>query len=220
MRKIRFFFLMIGFLAMTGLPSFSAPISHPKAVKAAQQAFSQDQEHLFFASRAFRFLAKNQSLTPNKNSEAATPAPGNLFENSDNPLIPQFQGIQEKTLFLHNLIPFPISRKLLLESGYTDFESPDPKSSQDMHEYAKVLKSSAVGLAYPLTPRLTLSGHYAFVKQVGIGSSLSPYLGATYRFNTTTSLSLGYRQSSEKDSEPETNSKDFHHTSARLQIHF
>lgn len=198
MKKVGFFGIIL-FLEMAG--GVFAKSTHP--------VFLQNQWVPFFASRAFRLLGKTRNLGPaKKDLDFSLLTPTNLFENLETRFSPQVSALA-------------LTQKLRVESGYVDFEFPESKGLPVIPEYAKILKSSALGLAYPLTPRLLLSGHYAFIKREGIGgSSLSPFLGATYRLNTATSISLNYLQSSGQDSAPAADSQDFHHTSAKLQIHF
>lgn len=61
-------------------------------------------------------------------------------------------------------------------------------------------KTSSIGIAYPLSAKLTLHGGYAVVRTSGNWQgkmnqeSTMPSLGATYTFNTSTSITLQYRK--------------------------
>lgn len=112
----------------------------------------------------------------------------------------------------HYLLPYHFR----LEGQYSDFQSFSVNSVQDPQDYAKILRTSSLGIAYPLTSSLTLSGHYGVVKGQSGQESSSPFFGALYRMNTTTSISVSYADSLDESnsSAPQQN------TSAELKIHF
>lgn len=110
-----------------------------------------------------------------------------------------------------------LSKNLSLETNYADKEKPGPKTLSDL-EYGKLLKESSVGIAYWLTPNFILNGRYAEIKKAGSDPQLTPSLGATYRLNTRTSISLSYQQPS-VSGKPAVPSSDPNAT-AELKVHF
>lgn len=113
---------------------------------------------------------------------------------------------------------YGLPHRFVLESQYGNVERTGPRNFQDPVETGRILKTTSLGLAYPLTSRLTLSGRYAIIKGTSL-ESLSSSLGATYRVNAATSISLSYRDLPASETVLQDLKKG-HHTSAELKIHF
>ncbi len=198
--------------------------NHPKSLGEMERVLFPTRLDSSSPTPSFRLVSKSKKGSGNsifeKSSLNQFPyiESTNLFEPLGDIFLPEPAGSKDKGSFQIGYGNYRLSHKLLLEAHYTDFENLGPLHFQDPEDYGKVLKTTSLGIAYPLTSRLTLDGRYAIVKGEAL-DSVSPFLGATYRVNTATSISISYHNLSGSGENPMTDS-DKSHAAAELKIHF
>lgn len=162
------------------------------------------------ANPTFRIVPKHR-----KNKENSQ-----LFYTSGDFLSPQLVFGGGKDELVSRMSKTSLPYNLYLEANYNLLDKAGPVKLQDPNDYGRVLKMSSLGIAYPLTPTLTLDGRYVVVKSGGLEQA-SPLVGGTYKVNAATTISVSYPEiTPENQNTIQAAQSQEAHPAAELKIHF